>query len=97
MTPYQSDLLYDITNSSTLIKAANGNIVKAKKQGTVLIKIVDVHTFEDQDILLETVLWVPGLNRRLFSVPQWNNSAGDISFSQGYCILSINDSKGETI
>ena len=74
MTPYPEDLILDITPSKSLVEVANGNIVKAPKKGTVKIKIVDVYDQSTYDILLEDVLLVPGLSRRLFSVTQWTQS-----------------------
>ena len=48
-------------------------------------------TQEEHELLLGGVLVVPGLNRRLFSVPQWTSSSGTISFNPDNCVLSIID------
>ena len=62
MTPYEDDLITDIGSSKALVEVANGNIVKASKIGTAFIRIVDVKTHKTFDILLEDVLYVPGLS-----------------------------------
>ena len=59
MTPFEDDLISDVTKSKSLVEVANGNIVKAPKKGTVLIWIVDVKTNKTFDILLEDVLYYP--------------------------------------
>ena len=84
MTPYENDLIHDISSSRSLVEVANGNIVKAPKRGTVAICITDVKTMKIQNIHLESVLYVPGLGRRLFSVPQWTDSGGSMIL---ICIL----------
>ena len=62
MTPCEHDLISDITTSRSLVEVANGNIVKAPKQGTVAICMTDVNSMSTQDIRLEGVLYVPGLS-----------------------------------
>ena len=62
MTPFEDDLITDIGSSKSLVEVANGNIVKAPKKGTAFICIVDVISNETFDILLEDVLYVPGLS-----------------------------------
>ena len=63
MTPYEDDLISDVTKSKSLVEVAIGNIVKAPNKGTALIRIVDIKTNKTFDILLEDVLYVPGLSR----------------------------------
>ena len=62
MTPHENDLIHDMSSSRSLVEVANGNIVKAPKQGTVAIRITDVKTMKTQNIHLESVLYVPGLS-----------------------------------
>ena len=62
MTPFPEDIILDITSSKSLVEVANGNIVKAPKKGTASIKITDVLNDSTYDILLEDVLFVPGLS-----------------------------------
>ena len=63
MTPFEDDLISDVTKSKALVEVANGNIVKAPKKGTVKIKIVDALDNSSYEILLEDILFVPGLSR----------------------------------
>ena len=91
MTPYEDDLISDVTKSKSLVEVANGNIVKAPNKGTALICIVDIKTNKTFDILLEDVLYVPGLSRRLFSVTQWTQSGGRLSFNGDTCKISCRD------
>ena len=93
MTPFEDDLITDIGSSKSLVEVANGNIVKAPKKGTAFIRIVDVKTHKTFDILLEDVLYVPGLSRRLFSVTQWTNSGGSLSFHGTTCKIAYQDAK----
>ena len=88
MTPYESDLITDKKKSNVLVQVANGNIVKAQSIGTTRIKINDITGKPPQDVLLEEVLYIPGLSRRLFSVSQWTNSGGVCSFGVDKCTLS---------
>ena len=85
MTPFEDDLITDPGSSKSLVEVANGNIVKAPKKGTAFIRIVGVKTHKTFDILLEDVLYVPGLSRRLFSMTQWTNSGGSLSFRGTTC------------
>ena len=89
MTPYENDLIYNISSSRSLVEVANGNIVKAPKRGTVDICITDVKTMKTQNIHLESVLYVPGLTRRLFSVTQWTDSGGTMIFNGDLCTMSL--------
>ena len=91
MTPYKSDLISDIKKSKILVQVANGNIVQADSIGSIKIRINDITGKPSQDILLEEVLYVPGLSRRLFSVPQWTNAGGACSFGVDNCILSYKE------
>ena len=63
MMPFEDDLISDVMKSKSLVEVANGNIVKAPSKGTALIRIVDVKTNKTFDILLEDVLYVPGLSQ----------------------------------
>ena len=91
MTPFEYDLISDRTKPKSLVKVANGNIVKAPNTGTALIQIVDVKTNKTFAILLEDVLYVPRLSRRLFSVTQWTQSGGWLSFNGDSCKISYQD------
>ena len=46
MTPHLSDLSKDILPSEAMVQVANGNIVRANKQGTALITLTDIHTHQ---------------------------------------------------
>ena len=76
MTPFEDDLISDVMKSKSVVEVANGKIVKGPNKGTALIRIVDVKTNKTFDMLLEDVLYVPGLSQRLFSVTQWTQSGG---------------------
>ena len=91
MTPYLDDIVKDSEPSEALIEVANGNMVKATVSGTVHLRVIDIEDETSYDVYLENVLHVPGLSRRLFSVTQWTNSGGAISFSGDNCTLSYND------
>ena len=54
---------------------------------------MDVKTQKTFDILLEDVLYVPGLSRRIFSVTQWTNSGGSLSLHGTTCKISYQDVK----
>ena len=97
MTPHPEDLIMDISSTKSLVEVANGNIVKAPKKGTVKIKITDVKTNNTYSILLEDVLLVPGLSRRLFSVNQWTKSGGAINFNGETCRMSYKDTSNPNI
>ena len=62
MTPYEDDLITDIGSSKSLVEVANGNIAKAPKKGTAFIRMVDVMINKTFEILLEDVLYIPGLS-----------------------------------
>ena len=99
MTPFAQDLLMDHESTEAVVEVANGNIVKAAKRGTALVRIVDVDTQNAYDIYLEGVLHVPGISRRLFSVTCWTQCGGSISFHGEKCQLSYEDpssSSGKT-
>ena len=91
MTPFANDLITDVSNSTSLVEVANGNIMKAPKKGTALIRIIDVQTHSTFDVLLEDVLYVPGLSRRLFSVTQWTQSGGSLFFKGTTCEICYDD------
>ena len=97
MTPYKSDLTSDVARSKILVEVANGNIVQAHSIGTAKIRIEDVSGKPTQDILLEQVLFVPGLSRRLFSVPQWTDSGGECAFGVDKCTLSYKGQNGKYV
>ena len=62
MTPFADNLISDITKSKSLVEVANGNIVEVPKKGTALIRIVDVQTNKTFYMLLEDILYIPGLS-----------------------------------
>ena len=90
-TPYKDDLVIDIRESESLVQVANGNLVKAPLKGTIQLHLIDINGKEPQDILVEGVLYVPGLNRRLFSVTQFTSSGGNLSFNGNKCLLHYED------
>ena len=91
MTPFKEDLIRDVCKSQAIIEVANGNLVKAPLQGTARIRIIDVKTNISRDILLDNILYVPGLSRRLFSVTQWTQSGGHLIFNGDLCQLAYTD------
>ena len=54
---------------------------------------MDVKTHKTFDILLEDVLYVPGLSRHLFSVTQWTNSSSSLSFHRTTCKIAYQETK----
>ena len=46
---------------------------------------------EYKDLLVDDVLYVPGLSRRLFSVTQWTSSGGELSFNGDICNIAYED------
>ena len=66
-------------------------LTKAPKRGTVKIRVQDIYTGDSCFVLMHNVLYVPGLNRRLISVRQWNLNRGDIHFGMNHCTLSVYD------
>ena len=91
MTPFLDDIVQDSEPSEAVIEVANGNMVKATVSGTVHLRVIDIEDNTPYDVFIENVLHVPGLSRRLFSVTQWTNSGGSISFKDDNCILSYSD------
>ncbi len=91
MTPVLSDLIDDVTDSTQLVQVANGVIIPAPKKGTARIRLFDINGLAPVDVLLANVLYTPGLNRRLLSVPQWNEAGGSISFSANYTEMTLLD------
>ena len=89
MTPYKSDLIRNIIPSKSIVEVANGNLVQAPIEGTACIRIVDVNDHHQHDILLNNVLYVPGLSRRLFSVSQWTKCGGNLSFNGETCQMQF--------
>ena len=91
MTPFKDDLIMDIERSRALVQVANGTVVKAPLNGTALFRFTDIETHQYTDILVENVLYVPGLSRRLFSVTQWTSSGGELSFNGDKCHIAYED------
>ena len=97
MTPVLSDLIADVTPCTQLVQVANGVIIPAPKKGTARIRLFDINGLAPVDVLLANVLYTPGLNRRLLSVPQWNEAGGSIHFNAHYTELTlIDDSTTDT-
>ena len=92
MTPFLEDLVSDVTKAAAVVEVATGVLTQAPLQGTVKIHIQDIYTHDECYVLLEDVLYVPGLSKRLLSVRQWNTTGGDVLFDIDHCILSIMDS-----
>jgi hypothetical protein len=92
MTPYLHDFVSSMEPYSTLVETANGGLVEVKEKGTVKVLIND--TFNDINqtmVYLNDALYVPRLNRRLFSVAEWNRCGGTINFLMDRCRISILD------
>ena len=77
-TPYFTDFIGPTRMSKCNVEVATGVLVPGKSVGTVKIRITDIKTHETCYVLLNNVIHVPGLNRRLISVHQWNLSGGNI-------------------
>ena len=96
MTPYLSDFIGTLTDHKSTVETANGGIIPVFKKGTVKVLIVDA--FDPQHVipvLMENVLYVPGLNKRLLSVSDWNNCGGQISFLFDRCRIEILNDRDE--
>jgi hypothetical protein len=93
MTPYRSDFFDALDDSKAFVEVANGILVPAAGEGSVKIRIMDIVDFSVIDVILHNVLLVPGLNRRLLSVSQWNIDGGHVNFSPEFCHLTIIDSE----
>jgi hypothetical protein len=97
MTPNIDGLVEDIEPYDTIVETANGGQVKCHMRGTAQILIQDIF---DQNkrlvVLVEHVLHVPGLNRRLLSVREWNHSGGSVTFLADRCRLKIVDESRDT-
>ena len=81
MTPYPHDFVGTMEPHNTLVETANGGLVEVKEKGTVKVLINDAFNHTNQTMVyLNDVLYVPRLNRRLFSVAEWNLCGGTTTF-----------------
>ena len=87
MTPYKDDLVTKVERSDSLVEVENGTLVPAPHEGSTRIHIVDIDGTKSHNIILNNMLHVPGLSRRLFSVTQWTQSGGSIGFNGNTCNL----------
>ena len=69
-TPYFTDFIGPTRMSKCNVEVATGVLVPGKSVGTVKIQITDIKTHETCYVLLNNVIHVTGLNRRLVSVRQ---------------------------
>ena len=91
MTPHKEDLICDLTDSTCVVEVATGVLTRAPKIGTAKIRIDDISTGDCCYVLVHNVLYVPGLNKRLLSVRQWNLNGGNILFELEHCLISFYD------
>ena len=89
MTPHATDLICNKKKSKSTVEVATGVLTRAPIEGTVKIKLTDVRNGNECFVLLHNVLYVPGLNKRLMSVRQWNVTGGNVLFELDHCILTV--------
>ncbi|KAG7340238.1 reverse transcriptase RNA-dependent DNA polymerase [Nitzschia inconspicua] len=92
MTPHIEDFIGEMENCHTMVEVANGGLLEVHLRGTVKMLIVDKDNPENRaTVLLKNVLYVPQLSRRLFSVSEWNQCGGQITFMPDKCRIQILD------
>ena len=91
MTPHKEDLICDLTDSTCVVEVATGVLTRAPKIGTAKIRTDDINTGDCCYVLVHNVLYVPGLNKRLLSVRQWNLNGSNILFELDRCLISVYD------
>jgi hypothetical protein len=98
MTPYVTDFEGELIECDTAVEVANGGIIVVKHKGQVRIAMMDMDdSSKNRDIIVEDVLLVPGLKRRLFSVTHWNECNGSMTFLQDKTRIELNDDNGTQI
>ena len=97
MTPNYLDFIPNsMEKYETIVETANGGIVRVNQKGNVLMLLIDAfEPNKQQMVCLQDVLYVPGLNRRLLSVGEWNQCGGMISFLQDRCRMTLLDEHDE--
>jgi hypothetical protein len=96
MTPVREDLI-QWEECDALVSMANGAVVHVKHCGSVKICLNDInHPRNSKFVQIEKVLYVPGLNRRLLSVVQWNDAGGEILFLRNHCRIILTDDITDT-
>ena len=94
MTPFKSDLS-NIQQCRANVTVADGTKIRADTLGdvTLLLPTNEDH-FNPARILLRRVLYVPGLNRRLFSVPTFTKMPGyEMTFYENRVHITLPDGK----
>jgi hypothetical protein len=99
MTPYSHDFTSNLEPHHTLVETANGGLVEVEEKGTVKLLINDAFNHNNETtIYLNDVLYVPQLNRRLFSVvAEWNRCGGTVTFLMDRCRISIFENEDKLI
>ena len=97
MTPVRDDLL-NWEECDALVSMANGALVQVRHCGNVKICLNDIHDPNNTKfVIIEKVLYVPGLNRRLLSVVQWNDAGGEILFLRDHCRVVLHDDQNDDV
>jgi hypothetical protein len=79
MTPSKEDFNGTLTPFDSIVETANGGIIRVTHRGTVRILMCDIFRPDNTIVVkLHNVLFVPGLTKRLLSVPEWNSYNGQI-------------------
>ncbi len=98
MTKCMEDFIGTLEIYETLVECANGGVTLSTHRWKTEVLIRDIfHPDHSVIVQLNNVLYVPGLNRRLISVSEWNNCGGQITFLQDRTRLEIFDSDQELI
>jgi hypothetical protein len=91
MTPVCEDLI-QWEECDALVSMANGAVVHVKHCGSVKICHNDINDPRNTKFVqIKKALYVPGLNRRLLSVVQWNDAGGEILFLRDHCRIILTD------
>ncbi|KAG7349250.1 reverse transcriptase RNA-dependent DNA polymerase [Nitzschia inconspicua] len=76
-----------------MVEVANGSLIEVRWRGTVKLLLIDKFDPDNRaTVYLKNVLDVPQLSRRLFSVSEWNQCGGQITFMPDRCRIEILDS-----
>ncbi|KAG7371221.1 hypothetical protein IV203_019791 [Nitzschia inconspicua] len=87
------DFIGELEPYVTMVEVANGSLIEVRWRGTVKLLLIDKFVPDNRaTVYLKNVLYVPQLSRRLFSVSEWNQCGGQITFMPDRCRIEILDS-----
>ncbi|KAG7340335.1 reverse transcriptase RNA-dependent DNA polymerase [Nitzschia inconspicua] len=93
MSNNRDDFIGKLEPYVTMVEVANGSLIEVRWRGTVKLLLIDKFDPDNRaTVYLKNVLYVPQLSRRLFSVSEWYQCGGQITFMPDRCRIEILDS-----